>query len=114
VSTSAGADPPTRTLGLARRPAFEDSSGSTLAHCSSENTRYPEDVTPSQCREPQPGYGRHALVDVTNDDIAAAKAAWLDALRGGAPADRGLLLCDDDDRLTWAQARQIARLFRDT
>ncbi len=54
------------------------------------------------------------LVDVTNDDIAAAKAAWLDALRGGAPADRVLLLCDDVDRLTWTQARQIADLFRHT
>ena len=52
------------------------------------------------------------LVDVTNDDIAAARAAWVDALRSGSPADRVLLLREDVDRLTRAQTRQIADLFR--
>jgi ketosteroid isomerase-like protein len=47
-------------------------------------------------------------VDVTNDDIRAATAAWVDALRRGDPIERVLMLCDDLDRLDLARERQIA------
>jgi hypothetical protein len=51
-------------------------------------------------------------VHVSNDDIAAAKRAWLDAREGGAPWSRIEQLQDDYQRLVVAQARQIADHFR--
>jgi hypothetical protein len=52
-------------------------------------------------------------VEVTNDDIRAAKHLWLDAQEAAAPDnDRIARLYDDYRRMVIAQAQQIADDFR--
>lgn len=52
-------------------------------------------------------------VEVTNDDIRAAKHLWLDAQEAPAPDnDRIARLYDDYRRMVIAQAQQIADDFR--
>lgn len=49
-------------------------------------------------------------VDLTDDDILAARNAWWDAYQGGAPPERVQLLWDD---LGWLMRRQVRQLVTD-
>jgi hypothetical protein len=51
-------------------------------------------------------------IDVTNDDIRAAKRVWWAALEGDAPAARVECLWQDVVRLFRAQAQQTGETFR--
>ncbi|WP_024287282.1 hypothetical protein [Cellulomonas sp. KRMCY2] len=51
-------------------------------------------------------------VDLTDEDILAARNAWWDAREGGAPPERVQVLWDDLGRLMREQVRQLVIDFR--
>ena len=53
-------------------------------------------------------------IDVTNDDLFAARAAWRRAVAADAPRARIFMLLDDIAQLSSAQAQQVAEASRPT
>lgn len=51
-------------------------------------------------------------IDVTDDDVAAAKRAWMRAREEGAPSERIALLYADLEMLWRAQAKQLVESFQ--
>lgn len=63
-------------------------------------------------RTTRPDLDSAGLVEVTDGDIAAARAAWSAGRDGGAPPERVALLHRSYERLVRTQGRQVAEAFR--